>query len=158
MILIAPAQMGRGKHPLLFTDAFVLRRQAPTEVEAAARFFVSFMNSQAVQEMILMSGDVSPTAIPRYLLPATMSTFEAPRIKEDRFYQELKRAISVADPFPNTGFLNTRKALRDLLKTRLEQPWWIDVEGDRIASRWERHIGIIVKLAKIYLPQAVKFY
>jgi thiamine pyridinylase len=122
MILIAPAQMGRGKHPLLFTDAFVLRPQAPTEVEAAARFFVSFMNSQAVQEMILMSGDVSPTAIPRYLLPATMSTFEAPRIKEDRFYQELKRAISVADPFPNTGFLNTRKALRDLLKTRLEQP------------------------------------
>jgi thiamine pyridinylase len=121
-LLVTPAQMGRGNRPLLFTDAFVLRRQAPAAVEVAARLFAAFMNSQTVQETLLMSADVSPTAIPRYLLPATMSAFEAPRIKQDRLYQDFKKAISVADPFPNTGFLNTRKALRDALKTSLEQP------------------------------------
>lgn len=120
-ILVTPAQMGRGKHPLLFTDAFVLRRQVPSEVEEAARLFTEFMNSEAVQEIILMSGDVSLSAMPRYLLPAAMSAFESPRIKQNRLYQDLKKAIAVADPFPNTGFLNARKALRDALKTALEQ-------------------------------------
>jgi hypothetical protein len=53
---------GPGKAPLLFTDAFVVKREAPAEVEMAARLFVAFMNSETVQEMLLMSGDVSPTA------------------------------------------------------------------------------------------------
>lgn len=121
-ILVSPLPMGKGKNPLLFTDAFVLRRDRPDKVEAAARLFTDFMNSKEVQEVLLMSGDVSSTATPRYLLPATQSAFDAPRLKTDRVYQELKKAIAEAEPFPNTGFLNTRKAMRDEIMTFLERP------------------------------------
>ena len=78
------------------------------------------VNSPSVQEMLLTSGDVSATAVPRYLLPATLTAFDAPRVKGDYLYQQLKRAVRIADPFPNTGFLHSREALRDLLKSALE--------------------------------------
>lgn len=121
-ILITSAPMGNGKYPVLFTDAFVLRRGAPANVEEAARLFAAFMNSQKVQEAIVTSGDVSAQAVPRYLIPATLSAFDAPRLKNDQFFKALRGSISNAVPFPNVGFLNTRKAVRDEVKSFLEQP------------------------------------
>jgi thiamine pyridinylase len=121
-ILITPAPMGNGKYPALFTDAFVLRRGAPANVEEAARLFVEFMTSQRIQEVIMTSGDVSAQAVPRYLIPATLSAFDAPRLRNDRLFQALRSSISNAVPFPNVGFLNTRKAIRDEVKSALEKP------------------------------------
>lgn len=120
-IRITSAQMGRGKYPLLFTDAFVLRRGATSDVQSAAKAFATFMTSSEIQAMLATSGDVSGTATPRYILPATMSAFDVPAMRKNRLYQSLRRAISQAAPFPNTGFLNTRKALRDEIKEAVEK-------------------------------------
>jgi thiamine pyridinylase len=121
-IYVSAAPMGLGNRPLLFADAFILRANTPDNVRLAARLFVEFMTGADTQQTLLMSGDVTQNATPRYLLPATLSAFSAPRVKRDPYYQKLRELVDGAAPFPNTGFANARKSLRDNLKKVLVEP------------------------------------
>jgi thiamine pyridinylase len=118
---ITAAPMGNGNYPVLFTDAFVLRREASDDVAAAARLFATFMNSRAVQEAVMTSADVSKKVPSRYLIPATKSAFDAPRLRNDPFYREIWKAIKRAVPFPTSGFLTVRKEIRDKIVAFLKQ-------------------------------------
>ena len=79
------APIGNGNHPLLFTDAFVLRKDCDQRCEAAARAFAEYMNSARTHEWILMSSDAAKPTAPRYLLPATLSAFKAAEVRRDPY-------------------------------------------------------------------------
>jgi thiamine pyridinylase len=120
---VTAAPLGNGKSPLLFTDALVARRDAGSKQRDAAQAFSAFIISPEVQEALLTSADVSLTAVPRYLLPATRSAFDRPRLRKDRLYRALRASIARSSGmFPNTGFLNMRKPLRDAVERELLAP------------------------------------
>ena len=119
-ILIAPAPLGEGNFPVLFVDAFVVRAESSPSVVMAAAKFSRFMNSAKMQEVLLMSLDAPAGSVPRYLIPATKSAFDAPKVSVDRFYITIERALESSDPYPNTGFLNIRTKMRDKIRQQIQ--------------------------------------
>ncbi|VFN01177.1 MAG: thiamine pyridinylase [Candidatus Kentron sp. G] len=109
-IRVSSLPIGTGCTPLLYVDAFVLRAGASESVASAAEIFVQFMNSPRIQEQVMMSLDTSPRAKPRYLIPATLSAFEADSVKSDPHYAAIRDAIRNAISFPNVGILYTSTA------------------------------------------------
>jgi thiamine pyridinylase len=119
---ISSAPIGNGNHPLLFTDAFVLRKDCTGPCEAAARAFAEYMNSPRTQEWILMSKDAANPTVPRYLLPATLSAFQTPEVRRDPYYRRLASEIKAADPFPNFGINKVHGDMRKKLMEFLTEP------------------------------------
>ncbi|MBD2680598.1 MULTISPECIES: extracellular solute-binding protein [Nostoc] len=119
-IKIASAPFGRGKHPLLFVDAFVLRKDCDQACQKAASSFVAYINAPSTQEWILMSQDAGKKAIPRYLLPATLSVFQTPKVKQDPYYKVLKSEITNALPYPNSGFPAIREQMNNSILKELQ--------------------------------------
>ncbi|QSJ18996.1 hypothetical protein JYQ62_09780 [Nostoc sp. UHCC 0702] len=119
-VKIASAPIGEGKHPILFVDAFVLRQDCEKACQKAAAQFVKYINAPQTHEWILMSQDAGKKAIPRYLLPATLSAFETPKVKLDPYYKILKSETKNGLSYPSSGFPEIRGQMRDNIVQELQ--------------------------------------
>ena len=104
-IKLSLAPLGAGKRPIVFVDALVLRRGCDAVCEAAAGAFAAYLNQPETQEWITMAQDGGPRAIPRYLMPATLSAYQQPSLKADRYYPEIFSASRKAIPYPIRGLV-----------------------------------------------------
>jgi thiamine pyridinylase len=118
-IHIGPAPLGRGNHPILFVDAFVRPARLPPGVDLAARRFAEFMNRPDIHEAIVMSLDAAGGAVPRYLLPAMRSAYDAPSVAADPHYKQLRSTVTSGVPFPREGLERQRRAMRTAILTYL---------------------------------------
>ncbi|WP_438024638.1 extracellular solute-binding protein [Sorangium sp. So ce233] len=116
---IAPAPLGDGNSPLLFTDSFVIRRNCNDQCAAAAREFVSYVNGPDTMKWYLFAEECAEEVPPRYLIPATRSAFELPEVKGDKRYSVIRGAIESGAPFPNHGLYDIRKKMRDEILKQL---------------------------------------
>ena len=121
IIKISSAPLGEGKRPILFVDAFVLRKNCDSSCVDGAVRFARYMNSPKTLAWLLMSRDSEVKAIPRYLLPATLSAFAAPGVRGDIHYNALKREIAAAAGYPVNRFPGERKKMRDAILEQLKQ-------------------------------------
>ncbi|MBD2499306.1 extracellular solute-binding protein [Anabaena azotica] len=119
-VKIASAPLGQGKRPLLFVDAFVLQKDCNQACKKAATSFVTYINAPQTQEWILMSQDAGKKAIPRYVIPATLSAFQTPKVKQDPYYKVIKSEIQNGLPYPSSGFPESRKQMSDRILQALQ--------------------------------------
>lgn len=119
-VYFASAPLGDGNHPLLFVDAFVLRRDCTGDCEKSARAFTDYMARPETMNWILMSEDAGATGVPRYLLPATKSAYRVSAVQKDRYYPQMERMIRDALPYPNTKFYDLRATIREKLEAQVK--------------------------------------
>ena len=113
---IIAAPLGAGGAPLLYVDALVIRKGLTPEQAKAAKSFAEYLNRPTTQEWVLLSRDGN-NAMPRYLLPATKSAFEAPGVRSDRYFGVFEAQIANGGAMPNSGYLERKDAMKtDLLK------------------------------------------
>lgn len=67
----------------------------------------------------MMGRDKGTDAVPRYLLPATLSDFKAPAVKRDEHYKRLAVEIRGGAPYPMNGLPATRRKMRDAILAEL---------------------------------------
>lgn len=120
-IKISAAPLGEGNRPVVFVDAFLLRKNCNEFCQTASAAFARYMNSPETQAWILMSRDNNTNAVPRYLLPATRSAFTAPGVKEDVHFNALKREIAKGTAYPANGLPRERKKMRDAILAQLKR-------------------------------------
>jgi thiamine pyridinylase len=114
---------GQGNNPILFTDSYFLSARCTGDCEKAALAFTAYMSQPSTFEWILMSEDAPEAGrVPRYLLPATLDAYEAPKVLADPFYQTLAAETRNGVPFPNGGLLNIRKQMETDIKAVLSAP------------------------------------
>lgn len=118
-IRLSSAPLGEGKHPVLFVDAFVVPRSCDAACQQIASRFAAYMNAPAAQEWIMMGRDKGTDAVPRYLLPATLSAFKAPAVKRDEHYKRLAVEIKGGAPYPMNGLPATRRKMREAILAEL---------------------------------------
>lgn len=118
-IKLSLAPLGTGKRPLVFVDALVMRRGCDARCETAATAFAAYLNRPETQEWIVMAEDAGADAVPRYLMPATLSAYERPLLKKDPYYPEIFLASRDAVPYPNRGMVWQWDAARRLLDSAL---------------------------------------
>ncbi len=122
-IRVSSAPLGEGNHPLLFTDAFFLSARCTGDCEQAALRFTTFMSQPSTYEWILMSEDApEATRVPRYLLPASLDAYDAPKVRADPLYSVLAQETRTGAPFPSSGLLKLRKKMRDSILSTLSAP------------------------------------
>ncbi|MDY7232164.1 hypothetical protein [Hyalangium rubrum] len=122
-IQISSAPLGEGSNPILFTDSYFLGAGCTGGCEQAALEFVTYMSQPSTFEWIVMSEDApAATRVPRYLLPATLDAYEAPKLRADPFYPVLASETRTGVPFPNTGLFSIRKKMRDDILSALSAP------------------------------------
>lgn len=117
---LASAPLGEGKRPLLFVDAFVMRRDCDASCREAATKFAAYMNRPQTHEWVLMSLDAGASAVPRYLLPATRSAYKTSRVRRDRYYRTLRKEIEGGHAYPVSGLPAVRKKMRDEILKQLQ--------------------------------------
>jgi thiamine pyridinylase len=118
---ITPAPLGQGNHPLLFTDVFVLASRCTGTCEKAARDFTAYMSRTSTYQWIVLGEDAPAEGrIPRYLMPSNLDVYAAPGVKDDPFYPVIGAATATGAPFPNSGLLDIRKAMRDSILGALQ--------------------------------------
>ena len=69
-----------------------------------------------------MSRDAGKPTVPRYLLPATLSAFDAPEVRRDALYRQLAQEIKDSDPFPNFWIYKVHGDMRKKLMESLTRP------------------------------------
>ncbi len=74
---------------------------------------------------IVMSRDAGEEAVPRYLIPATISAFKAGPIKSDRYYEAIQAAINISTNYPNSGLPSIHERMQAAVLKELQSP-----EGD----------------------------
>jgi thiamine pyridinylase len=94
---------GDGSTPVLFADAFVVRKDCTGECWEAARAFVEHATAVDTFRWMLMSED-SPGDAPRYLIPARPGAFADEVVAADPLYQQIQDAVQGGVAFPNRGF------------------------------------------------------
>jgi thiamine pyridinylase len=107
---LAPADLhlgsisfGAGSTPVLFADAFVVRKDCAGACWAAAQAFIEHATAVGTFRWMVMSED-SPGDAPRYLIPARPGVFEDEVVAADPLYQQIQDAIEGGAAFPNRGF------------------------------------------------------
>ncbi|WP_245682532.1 hypothetical protein [Archangium gephyra] len=119
-IKISSAPLAEGSRPILFTDSYFLGVRCTGECEQAALDFVQYMSQASTFEWLLMSEDAPEgTRVPRYLLPAALDVYKAPRLRADPFYPTLEEETRNGGPFPNSGLYGIRKQMRDSIQEEL---------------------------------------
>jgi thiamine pyridinylase len=114
---------GQGSNPILFTDSYFLSARCTGDCEKAALAFTEYMSQPSTFEWILMSEDAPAVGrVPRYLLPATLDAYEAPKVSVDPFYPVLAAETRNGVPFPNGGLLNIRRQMEADIKAVLSSP------------------------------------
>lgn len=119
-VKISSAPLGEGKRPLLFVDVFVLNKNYDAACQDIAGKFAAYMNTPQTHEWILMSLDAGSAATPRYLLPATISAYKAPKVRRDKYVKVLKTEIENGVAYPSSNFPVKRKEMRDKLLEQLK--------------------------------------
>ncbi|WP_437973199.1 hypothetical protein WMF11_30270 [Sorangium sp. So ce295] len=122
---VSTIPLGTSATPLLFTDAFVRRKGCSGDpaCNAAASAWAEFITRDDVMRDLLISRDAGPTAVPRYLLPATSSAFQVEPIARDALYAELRPLAESARSFPShASMYERRSALAHLIETELAAP------------------------------------
>lgn len=94
---------GAGSAPVLFTDAFVVRKDCTGECWVAAQAFIEHATAVDTFRWMLMSED-SPGDAPRYLIPARASVLQDQAIAADPLYRQIQDAIEGGAAFPSRGF------------------------------------------------------
>lgn len=120
-IILSPLVLGKGDHPLLFMDGFVLPKGRSREVKTAAAKFTQYMQRPQTYTWIVMSQD-APGAARRNLMPATISAFVSEPIKSDIYYKTIQTAISISSNFPNSGLPALHTQMRDAIISELQKP------------------------------------
>jgi thiamine pyridinylase len=120
-IILSPLVLGKGDHPLLFMDGFVMPKGRSKEVKAAALAFAQYMQSAQTYTWIVTSQD-APGTPGRYLTPATISAFGSEPIKSDPYYKAIQTVISKSSNFPNSGLPELHTQMRDAIISELEKP------------------------------------
>lgn len=114
---------GQGNTPILFTDSYFLSARCTGDCEKAALAFTAYMSQPSTFEWILMSEDAPEAGrVPRYLLPATLNAYTAPKVSADPFFRVLDAETRNGVPFPNRGLLNIRKQMEADIKAVLSSP------------------------------------
>ncbi|WP_437791552.1 hypothetical protein [Sorangium sp. So ce693] len=119
---VSTIPLGTSATPLLFTDAFVRRKGCSGDpaCNAAAAAWAEFITRDDVVRDLLLSRDAGPAAVPRYLLPATSSAFQAEPIARDALYAELRPLAQSGRSFPSHASMYERRGvLVHLLETQL---------------------------------------
>lgn len=118
-IILSTLVLGKGDHPLLFTDGFVMPKGRSKEVKSAAAAFVRYMQRPETYTWIVLSQDAAG-APGRYLTPATISAFASEPIKSDPYYQGIQATIAKGSNFPNSGVPELHTQMRDAIIKELE--------------------------------------
>lgn len=119
-IKLSSLPLNEDSNPLLFADALVLRKDCDNACQNAANKFAAYLDDPKTQEWILTSKDAGENAIPRYLIPATYSAFKTKSLDKDPYYKTLEKVIKNAAPYPNSGFPEIRKTLKQLILLELQ--------------------------------------
>ncbi|MDM3846676.1 MAG: extracellular solute-binding protein [Aphanizomenon gracile PMC638.10] len=120
-VKLASLPLSEGSNPVLFVDALVLRQDCNQTCQNAANKFAAYLDNPNTQEWILSSKDAGVNGIPRYLIPATYSAFKTDSLHKDSYYKTLEKVIKNAVPYPNSGFPEVRKTLKQLILKELQQ-------------------------------------
>lgn len=96
--------LGAGNEPILFADAFVMRKDCDAACRAAATTFVQYMNAPETHEAIMLSRDSGAGLVPRYVIPASTRALTDTELASDPFYAAIRDAIQGGVAFPNQGF------------------------------------------------------
>jgi thiamine pyridinylase len=100
---VGSISFGEGSTPVLFADAFVVRKDCTGACWEAARAFIEHATAIDTFRWMLMSED-SPGDAPRYLIPARPGAFEDEVVAGDPLYRQIHDAIEGGAAFPNRGF------------------------------------------------------
>ena len=119
---ISSVPMGDGSKPILFADAFVMRRDCDEVCRDAAMTFVHYMNDPETHEAIMLSRDSGEDLIPRYLIPATLSALSDSDLADDPFYAAIREQIRDGRAFPNRDFYSNK----DAVECELLEVWGVD--------------------------------
>lgn len=111
--------IGAASHPTEFVDALVFNPRCTGACLDAAKRFAAYMSSVAVRNVIAFSQDGPPGTLPRYLLQANESFYSSEPAASDPMYTAFKPIVAAAQPFPNTGFPESRKPLQSELMKHL---------------------------------------
>lgn len=117
------APLAEGSQPITFADVFVVRAGCDGACLEAARAFVQYMIEPETFAWILLAEDHvgEDGRVPRYLIPATLSAFDAPGVAENRYFQTIRSEIDNATSYPNDGFVTRRTAVRDSIEADLKR-------------------------------------
>jgi thiamine pyridinylase len=122
---VGNAPFGPNPKAAVFVDALVLSRKCEGDCARVARLFADYLNSDSTMRYLLMSEDVEAEllpAVPRYLLPATLSVYEQKALADDPYYPVFRKLLEGAVPFPSSGLYKARTALKKKLVNGLSAP------------------------------------
>jgi thiamine pyridinylase len=108
---MAPAPLGSGKPPLLFTDSLVMNHRCDATCQDAASSFATYLTSSTTFQWFLLGQDTH-TAIPRYLMPSTQSAYTTAVMQNNYYSGPILAASRAGVAFPNTGFIEARASLK----------------------------------------------
>ena len=100
---VGSISFGDSNTPVLFADAFVVRKDCTGECWEAARAFIEHATAVDTFRWMLMSED-SPGDAPRYLIPARPGAFADEAVAADPLFQQIQAAVAGGAAFPNRGF------------------------------------------------------
>jgi thiamine pyridinylase len=116
---IATDPIGGSSHPTMFVDSLVFNPHCTGTCLSTAQAFAAYMSSVPVRNTIAFSLDAPAGTLPRYLLQASQSFYSAQPAASDPMYKAYLPILQVAQPFPNTNFPQSRKALQAALNASL---------------------------------------
>lgn len=94
---------GADSTPVLFADAFVVRKDCTGECWEAAQAFIEHATAVDTFRWMLMSED-APGDAPRYLIPPRPGVFADPALTADPLFPQIEAAIAGGAAYPSRGF------------------------------------------------------
>ncbi len=98
----------------------VLKKGTSENIRNAAHRFIDYMQKPETYTWIVMSRDAGNAAIPRYVIPATVSAFAAEPIASDRYYQAIQATINISGNFPNSGLPSIHQKMQIAILKELQ--------------------------------------
>lgn len=111
---VVPLPVGKERRAVLTGDAYILRKTLSGEEKKAAYAFLDYMQEPSTYLAIIMSGGEEGKQAPRYVIPSRTSVFELPGIKDNVYYQRVRRSIEENGvSYPNIGIAPNRDRISD---------------------------------------------
>jgi thiamine pyridinylase len=110
---------GAGSTPVLFADAFVVRKDCTGACWDAARAFIEHAVAVDTYRWMLLNQD-APGEAPRYLMPARATVFDDAAIAADPLYQQIESAMEGGVAYPSRGFPVTDDAREQRAESIIE--------------------------------------
>lgn len=119
---VISAPIGGGSNPAMFVDALVFNPGCTGACLSAAQAFATYMSTVAVRNLIAFSQDGPSGTLPRYLLQANQMFYASEPASSDPMYKAYAPIVQRAQPYPNSGFPDARKALNAAVESALSPP------------------------------------